>query len=270
MSFFRSGKMYKAPSKYTWTDEWLPRRPTFIDPNRNQKDPRLLQGSLGDCWLLAALEVIPWRFLQNMFIGSSPGKVTVRLFGTDGTAWEITVTLSVPCVCTGASCVPAYVQPANPNEIWGPIVEKAMATLLCEEQHRALDYRVLNGGDPAVAFKMVTGLPAETFAFSGLSPDTVWNKLVVSRCPECAVGVAGTPPHELEQDGIVGNHAYAILGTREQRTSRLTRRFVRLRNPWGREEWKGECSDPIDDGIFDMPFDAFLTHFAFASICYLK
>lgn len=39
--------------------------------------------------------------------------------------------------------------------------------------------------------------------------------------------------------GLYGSHAYSILKVKECRG----RRFVVLRNPWGKEEWTGAWSD---------------------------
>ena len=46
--------------------------------------------------------------------------------------------------------------------------------------------------------------------------------------------------------GIVGQHAYSLLSAREVKTAFGTERLIRLRNPWGEGEWKGEFSDTSD------------------------
>ena len=75
------------------------------------------------------------------------------------------------------------------------------------------------------------------------------------------------------QTGLVGDHAYTILGPVELSNGQ---RLVKLRNPWGKEKYTGPWSDSDDanwtdalraevglaldhdDGIFFMPLDLFM------------
>ena len=66
--------------------------------------------------------------------------------------------------------------------------------------------------------------------------------------------------------GIVSGHAYTVISVHEAEGIKL----MRVRNPWGKHEWKGDYSDhsPLwteslkkelgwidkDDGMFFMPF----------------
>ena len=55
--------------------------------------------------------------------------------------------------------------------------------------------------------------------------------------------------------GIMSGHAYSLndvfeLADKEMENPRKTHRILRVRNPWGRGEWKGKWSDDseqIDD-----------------------
>ena len=82
-------------------------------------------------------------------------------------------------------------------------------------------------------------------------------------------------------DGIVQGHGYSILEVRRVEDDEL----IRLRNPWGFQEWEGEYSDKWlrshgrrirtilgwvddqDDGTFWMPFSDFVTHFSQVYVC---
>lgn len=78
-----------------------------------------------------------------------------------------------------------------------------------------------------------------------------------------------------EQDmgkGIVSGHAYSLISVYE--ADGQVPRLVKIRNPWGKGEWKGDYSDNSslwtneltnklkhtkeDDGTFFMPFDDYL------------
>ncbi len=74
------------------------------------------------------------------------------------------------------------------------------------------------------------------------------------------------------ESGLVSSHAYTLLSAHEVEDAHgVTRRLVRLRNPWGEKEWKGDWCDSSDkwtpelkqklgwqnkdDGMFFMEFD---------------
>ena len=75
------------------------------------------------------------------------------------------------------------------------------------------------------------------------------------------------------RQGVIDRHAYAVLDTYEGYGERL----VKVRNPWGKTEWKGDWSDGSpkwtaewlqrlkhtfgDDGVFWMCYRDFLNHF---------
>ena len=70
--------------------------------------------------------------------------------------------------------------------------------------------------------------------------------------------------------GIVSGHAYTVLSVHDEEGYKL----IRIRNPWGHDEWKGDYSDNSylwtpslkkecgwkddNDGIFFMPFTDYL------------
>jgi hypothetical protein len=97
----------------------------------------------------------------------------------------------------------------------------------------------------------------------------------------------------LEKEGLVAGHAYSIISALEvtERVNGLpkpggkTFKLLKLRNPWGSFEWKGEWSDKsktwkkhpsiakqvnfvsADDGFFWMSFDDFKKTFTRINIC---
>jgi hypothetical protein len=82
---------------------------------------------------------------------------------------------------------------------------------------------------------------------------------------------------DVDETGLVGGHAYSLLAGIEVKTSKGPVRLVKLRNPWGQEEWNGKWADgdaawntvdantkrelgadrKTDDGIFYMDFADF-------------
>lgn len=83
--------------------------------------------------------------------------------------------------------------------------------------------------------------------------------------------------------GIIAGHAYTLMSAHKLSNGD---KIFRLRNPWGKGEWKGSYSDDSqawndklkkevewssgEDGSFYMKVDDFLTHFISASICHYR
>lgn len=102
----------------------------------------------------------------------------------------------------------------------------------------------------------------------------------------------------IEKIGIAGSHAYSLLEVIEivkengkyrirkfeEKNNAYVEKLVKLRNPWGSGEWKGDWSDSSykwndelrnllsykdsDDGVFFMSYKDFLRYFSDIQICY--
>ena len=82
--------------------------------------------------------------------------------------------------------------------------------------------------------------------------------------------------------GIVSGHAYSLISINEFEHQGQLVRLLKLRNPWGSGEWKGDWSDasPLwtpelrasqgckieDDGTFFIPFEQYLIEYAWTSV----
>jgi len=129
------------------------------------------QGTLGDCWLLAAMSTLAEHpgMIPNLFVDrelSPRGKYKVRLYDVKIDEWTIiTIDDFVPCVkdrslyskdgvARRPSGLPAtlYARP-NGHEIWAMMLEKAVAKLMGS-------YAALEGGFTELGIVMLTGRPA--------------------------------------------------------------------------------------------------------------
>ncbi len=101
------------------------------------------------------------------------------------------------------------------------------------------------------------------------------------------IGIAGSHAYSLlevyELEKIV-NQRYQLLHPDENKQGKIVERLVKLRNPWGKGEWKGDWSDQSylwsyqlrkmlkydheEDGVFFMNFNDFLKYFTDVQICY--
>ena len=87
----------------------------------------------------------------------------------------------------------------------------------------------------------------------------------------------------LESVGLIGQHSYGLLDIRDIETYDGPEHLVKLRNPWGDFEWKGDWSDTssywtpelktelgltsVNDGTFWMSFADFCHYFSRVQIC---
>jgi len=194
---------------------------------------------------------------------------------------------------------------ARRNQLWVPFLEKAYAKI-----HGS--YKAISGGHIAEAFLDLTGAPtlqigwhASRAASVGSStlyqdPKSLWEDLKKWRSQRLPMG-CGTDRSAV---GLIGMHAYSILDVREVpnvgvdffrdrllggtlgNVSGFTEydgkvRLLRVRNPHGRGEWKGEFSDKCqvweklmvnsgitlprtmaNDGTFWIGYDDFLLGFS--------
>jgi len=146
---------------------------------------------------------------------------------------------------------------AKGNQLWVPYLEKAYAKI-----HGS--YHAISGGHIAEAFLDLTGAPTLVYNFDhpSFSPKPFWSKLLSYRHQHLPMG-CGT---STSQVGIMGGHAYSLLDVKEitgvapgyfredMATGTLggvsgfteydgTVRLLRIRNPHGQGEWKGQFSD---------------------------
>ncbi|KAG0136169.1 large subunit of cytosolic Ca2+-dependent cysteine protease [Tuber indicum] len=154
------------------------------------------------------------------------------------------------------------------NETWLPLLEKAYA-----KAHG--DYGAIEGGWTGEAVEDLTGgVTSEVYTCDVLDKDRFWNEELVLSNKDFlfAAGLLGNVAEE--RSGIMSGHAYSVLKAREVKG----KRFVLIRNPWGRTEWNGPWSDGSkewtsewmtllehrfgDDGAFWMSYDDFLHKFS--------
>jgi Calpain family cysteine protease. len=144
---------------------------------------------------------------------------------------------------------------AKDNQLWVPFLEKAYA-----KSHGC--YSAISGGHIAEAFLDLTGAPTLVYDLHSkeFEPRIFWKKLLHYREQRLPMGCGTTS----SAAGIIGMHAYSILDVREVKNVAFsffqetgvahgnvsgfteydgTVRLLRIRNPHGKGEWKGDFSD---------------------------
>ncbi|KAE8620266.1 hypothetical protein XENTR_v10010173 [Xenopus tropicalis] len=267
----------------------------------------LHQGSLGNCWFVAAAaclagdpsvwkRVIPSPKEQDWPRPGAPphaGIFRFRLWRF-GSWIEIVIDDRLPTVRGEL----LFCRPGQRGAFWCALLEKAYAKLNGS-------YEALDGGSTAEALIDFSGGISEPIDLLGenFTSEEERKKLFKallkahSRASLISAAIRPTSGQSLEQvlaSGLVIGHAYSVTSVRSItlrsgllslfRTHKL--RLVRLQNPWGSGEWNGAWSDGSeewkrisraerekmgvtvsDDGDFWMSWGDFCTHFTDLTLC---
>lgn len=284
--------------------KWMEENPKYLKPGSvewirapdlNREEPEdllgnirpdeMLQGAVGDCWLIAAIACV--AEFPSAIAGliepkevSEDGMYTVRLYNVKTSQWEdIVIDDLIPCDKRWfwqRQAAPIFAK-LNGNILWPVILEKAFAKFV-------KNYGDLSGGQTSWAWQAMTGCE-EQLSYSK-NDSGGWDKLSVKvdqqkeemengdrrACPffytndrdldaeaiwkiineadlanylMSASLQAGNEIEHKRDDGLVEGHAYSLISAVAAGGFRL----VKLRNPWGQHEWNGAWAD--DSGEWD-------------------
>lgn len=273
----------------------------WLRPSEYASDPVLFQdgveagdvcqGDLGDCWFLSAASCVGASagLIPKLFAtATDPGRYEVRFF-KNGLWRPVFIDDRIPCVPDpdDGGYRPVFGRSKNKNECWVPLIEKAYAKI-----HGCYEY--LEGGTVAQGLADMTGGTSEFIDFD--NPEVVadvksgrlWHRFMELATGEhllgCGYGDPAGPVEGAKPDGILCNHAYAVIDCKESNGFQL----MKCRNPWGKQgEWNGKWSDssdlwqkhpkvaqelnfaPGNDGVFWIDFMDFLVAFNEAYACHM-
>jgi hypothetical protein len=299
----------KAPAHYSKTEwgqyKWKRAVEIFKGPFTVYDDPidpnDIMQGRLGDCYFLSAIcAIAEWqKRVKTLFLTRkvTPEGIFCVALCVNGMWEEVIMDDYFPVTDRGNHYTPAFNRSKKDN-LWVMLLEKAWAKV-----HGG--YLNINSGLTREALHDLTGAPSMTFFNDEGTDDERWN-MIYDGDRNDFIMAAGTKDlsgqgrdfYE-EKTGIVGSHAYSMIGCAEivqegseyrvlknyeKAQGKNVTRLVNLRNPWGKGEWKGEwCSTDKrwtpalrntlnltsnDDGLFYMPFESFVQLFSDFQICY--
>ena len=251
----------------------------------------IAQGALGDCWLLSAFASLSEKpyLIQNAFLTSTyneRGKYIIRLYDSKKKKFEnITIDDFVPLGYDGKPMFQKLVS----REMWPLLLEKAFAKMRG-------GYESIEGGLPLDAMQTITGYEGEHIWARGAErfDEKVYDKLEFLKRKNCILscGSRGEDKtrelgRESVQGSIVGGHAYSILDVKTATFTGAKIRLIKLRNPWGTFEWKGDWSqdsplwkkytigtfnferdDRGDNGVFYMSWEDFVKYFFVIDVIY--
>ncbi len=174
-----------------------------------------------------------------------------------------------------------FARSANLREIWVSIIEKAYAKLHGNYEN------VEHAHDIGEAMEHLTGGVSHNFDLKTEPAKPLFQQMLEWRRFKypmvCSTNSSQKLNFETRQKatlyGIIPRHAYTVLDVRLVDDIQ----FIKLRNTWGKSEWRGKYSDNdgawtdrlrkklkvdmLDDGIFWMEFADFVIHFNRLHIC---
>jgi len=243
-----------------------------IEPND------ILQGGLGDCYLLAALASLaekPER-IKDLFLTQEPNEEGLyHVLVCNRGIWQV-VTVDDYFPCDRETRKPIFAK-SNGNELWALLLEKAWAKIYGS-------YARISGGFPEECLRDFTGAPAAYYPTQDPTmKEQIWEEILSGKL-NGYVMTCGISEKNVKEEGLLAAHAYSLLGalTSKNRSGSQVH-LVKLRNPWGWKEWNKAYSDQSkdwteeqkrefkivvkEDGIFYMKIEDMLRYFDSIEIC---
>nr|CDS23506.1 calpain [Echinococcus granulosus] len=263
-------------------------RADFIVAGADRGD--VVQGQLGDCWLLAVISSM--ADITELFNHIVPKGQTIQgpdyvgvfkfRFWRFGQWVEVLVDDRLPVVAGTNEMI--FMHSDECNEFWSPLMEKAYAKLNgC--------YANLSGGTQGEAMEDMTGGLVESLDLKKVPGPEFYSDVhkYLKRC--CLMGCSITSK-EIEaklNNGLIAGHAYSVNDLEDVTYKGSKVHLLRVRNPWGNNyEWKGDWSDNAPqwrdvseadktrlhlrfaaDGEFWMSMDDFMKCFTKLEVCHL-
>ncbi|XP_053565352.1 calpain-14-like [Bombina bombina] len=275
--------LQKLPSGVEWKrPQELVKNPEFFTENASRVD--LHQGLTENCWFLAALASL--TFHQDILANVVPKNQSFEKnyagifhfrFWRFGEWVDVVVDDRLPVNAEGKLL---FVSSIRKNSFWGALLEKAYAKL-CGS------YEDMQIGQVAEALVDFTGGVNMTIKLAEAPPD-LWQIMIRAAYSGSLMGCqTRSGPERVLDNGLVAGHAYTVTGIRRVTCKSGTENLIRLRNPWGKIEWKGNWSDSSskwdqlnfkerllirktrEDGEFWMSIEDFEAHFVELVICKL-
>jgi len=225
------------------------------------------QGALGDCYFLASLSAIAYthpELIKSMFTkgslleGEHPVYTTKWLL--NGKPFTMAVNNKMPA--NPKNGLPYFVQEKGGN-YWPLVLEKSWAKLFG-------DYKTIEAGLQAEVFKAMTQAPVDVHMHNKIvsqeDKTNLWNKLVAGTSNKFPMGATtpSTPPGDI---GVIGGHAYALLGAFQYGQFP---RAVQLFNPHHKDHYKGVIPNAKkSDGSFFLTLDEFVNSYDMSMIAHV-
>ena len=241
------------------------------------------QGQIGNCYLMSILAALGQRpdLIKAVFKSHTinPDGFYELFFYENGEKKIIFIDDNVVLMNSKYSDEFYFAKP-NGEELWVMLIEKAYAKY-------EGGYSNILGGLMYPELEWLTGVKSGEIR---ADDPQCWKEIHIA-CQAGHVVVAGSLKgsgnhNKKSEKGISNSHDYSVLDAEEYSENNKSLKLVKLRNPWGYCEWKGDYCDnsPLwtpelkaffgyndagdeNDGEFFMPFEDFTKEFWNVVIC---
>ena len=188
------------------------------------------QGGIGTCYMLSSASALAeWpnrvkKLFNQNDLGSSDIQLTLYI---KGIPTKVYVDQYLP---TKSGSTPVFAEPSPiSGSYWVPLLEKAYAKV-------NRNYEGINFGFMSEAMRTMTGAPSIQYKI-GRSSSKLWSTMLDAQKNDYAMTGAIMSNNRY---GLMPRHAYTIIGVHQLRSGQ---KLVHIRNPYGREKYRGPWSD---------------------------
>ena len=244
-----------------------------------------IQGEVGNCWFIAAASAVADAdpsLVKKAFLNTSNTLNAAGIYAVDiytlGVPHTVVVDDFMPRSLNDSDVVAnTFGNVGKDGSLWGPILEKAFAKMVGNYLHTS-------GGVMAHGVRRIVGGPYEKHMHKKTNANALWKELQAHEGKKDIITVCteGSNHLETDKDGLTLGHAFTVLGIH---TLSNGVRLVKIRNPWGKETFKGAWSDTsalwtdehakkvglkktLNDGIFHMSIEDYAKKFELTDINY--
>ena len=235
------------------------------------------QGSLGNCYFLSAIaamceypQMVSEIFRQFTVNGNGYYEVVFNINGV----WEVVIIDDYfPCFKSNKN--PIFSKPNN-SELWVLILEKAWAKING-------GYLNIIGGWPCEVYKSLT--PFCVKSYNNKDNESILFDIIYESDQEGFIMACSSIFSPIiERKGLISGHAFTIISAHDEIIKGNQVRLLRIRNPWGYQEWNGPWSDDSiewdeeakskfvdyinqEDGTFFIEYSDYIENFLETQIC---
>ncbi len=240
----------RVEGQYGWRKGRIQGASTELFANGLPNPDAIRQGSLGDCWFLAAAGSVAAQNPQaiaDMIADNGDGTYTVSF--PNGTSATVNAPTNAE-LAVGAT--------SGSDGMWITVLEKAFANIENDGDETWAQNHIDDASQPSRGtdvFSSTGDSDQDALALTGTG--TTHNKLSSAFQDGRAVNaLIGKVPlvGSSRDEGLPTAHIYSVTGY-DPETQTVT-----IRNPWGRTEWADENGNPrdgTDDGVFTMTLEEF-------------
>ena len=236
------------PGKFEWKRaSQISNNPKFFEDGASRFDVN--QGSLGDCWMLAAVAAVamdkPLLYKVVPKTQSFSEDDYAGIFHFKFWQYGVWVDVVIDDYLPTRSGSLVFMHSDSRNEFWPALLEKAYAKLYGS-------YEALEGGMTGECLDDLTGGCTELYDLKGENcPRNLFELMKKASTQHCLQGCSIVPDPRVREarmeNGLVMGHAYTITKVLEVNVNHPNFKgklpLIRIRNPWGQKEWKGAWSD---------------------------